>query len=85
MTFKKGQSGNPAGRRKEDGDLRELVRKHTSKAIERLVYWMNSDEPKASVSAASILLDRGWGKPAQAVEISGQIETITVNVIEKNK
>ncbi len=28
----------------------------------------------ARVSAATAILDRGWGKPGQAVEIGGEIE-----------
>lgn len=32
---------------------------------------MRGDEGKASVSAAMGLLAYGWGKPAQAVEVSG--------------
>ena len=46
-------------------EIRSLARKHTEEALERLVYWMRSDNPKASVSSSAALLDRGWGKPAQ--------------------
>lgn len=67
MPFKKGQSGNPGGRPKEDNEVKDLARKHTKTAIARLVFWMNSDNPKASVSASQALLDRGYGKPAQAI------------------
>ncbi len=69
--WKKGQSGNPGGRTKESKDVKELAKKHTKEAIERLVFWMRSDNAKASVSAANVLLDRGHGKPAQSTEISG--------------
>ena len=65
MTFKKGQSGNPRGRPRENHEVRQLVRAQTRKAIERLVFWMKSDNPKASVSACIAILDRAWGRPAQ--------------------
>ncbi len=65
--FKKGQSGNPGGRPKGDKELQELARTHTKAAITRLVEWMKSDNAKASVQASTALLDRGWGRPVQAV------------------
>lgn len=69
MAFKKGESGNPGGRPKENEELKRLAREHSKEAIERLAFWMHSDNAKASVSAAQALLDRGYGKPVQ--EISG--------------
>ena len=38
------------------------VRQRRSEAIERLVHWMRSDHPTASVAACNALLDRGHGK-----------------------
>ena len=67
MPFQKGRSGNPGGRPKEDGDVKALARQHTDEAVKRLAQWLRSDNPKASVSAAIALLDRGYGKPAQAI------------------
>lgn len=65
--FVKGQSGNPSGRPKEPGWVKELARQHTPRAIERLVEWMESNHPSASPAAANALLDRAWGRPAQAI------------------
>lgn len=82
--FVKGQSGNPGGKCKTtikveiDGEVRdatlaELARPHTFAALQTLVD-ITQDEraPKpARVSAATALLDRGWGKPRQELELSG--------------
>lgn len=65
--FQPGQSGNPGGRPKAADDVRDLARQHTVAAVEKLVFWLASDNPKASVAAANSLLDRGWGRPVQAV------------------
>jgi hypothetical protein len=66
----KGESGNPGGRPKGYGDVRELARQHTSDAVQTLVTIMNDPvaAPSARTSAASAILDRGWGKPSVVTE-----------------
>jgi hypothetical protein len=63
--FKKGQSGNPGGRAKGIAEMQELARTHTPAAIEALVVSLANAQTR--VHAAVALLDRGWGKPAQAI------------------
>lgn len=70
MPFKKGQSGNPNGRRKENSELTDLARKWTNEAMERLAYWMRSENAKASVAASSIILDRAYGKAQQTIDLT---------------
>ena len=71
--FPKGSSGNPKGRPKEYGDLKALAREHTQAAIERLEFWLQSDDARASVQAAGILLDRGWGKPGLDIKLRAEL------------
>lgn len=86
MPWQKGQSGNPGGgKRQELADgrtLRELAREHTPAAIKALVGALADPTGAVRVSAATAILDRGWGKPAQAVELTGAdggpIETLDV-------
>ena len=74
MPFKKGQSGNPQGRRVEClPEIKDLARQHTKEAIERLVEWMRSKDPKASPFAAKELLNRGWGHAPQYHHHSGEL------------
>lgn len=71
--FRKGQSGNPTGRPKIIAEVRDLARAHTEDAIKALVRIVTSGESEAArVSAAQALLDRGWGKPSQSIDIGGQ-------------
>jgi hypothetical protein len=52
-------------------DVRDLARKHTAVAVETLAEIMNDiDAPKsARVQAATSILDRGWGKAPQTIEM----------------
>ena len=64
MTFKKGESGNPGGRPKVVGHVKELAKQYTEEAIRTLAEVMGNAEapPAARVKASECLLDRAWGK-----------------------
>ena len=73
MAFVKGQSGNPGGRPKAvmpDGrTLSEAAREHSPAALEVLVKALTN--PETALAAAKEILDRGFGRPAQSVELTG--------------
>jgi hypothetical protein len=66
--------------RKAIAEIRSLARSHTKTAVNVLVGVMRSKDAThaARVSAANSILDRGWGKAAQALGNSddGTLELI---------
>jgi hypothetical protein len=80
MRFEKGQSGNPGGRPKAYGEIRDLARQHTDLALQTLVeIATHGENESARVTAANAILDRGWGKPAVPVVAADVPEVITLN------
>jgi hypothetical protein len=75
MPFAKGQSGNLGGRPKALKAIEEVARDHTAEALATLVRVCTDAfaPPAAQVAAANALLDRGWGKPKQAIDAKGTL------------
>jgi Family of unknown function (DUF5681) len=68
----KGVSGNPKGRPPELSAIQDLARTYTEEALEKLVRLMRKGKSETvQLAAALALLDRGHGKPVQALEHAG--------------
>ena len=67
MPFQPGQSGNPSGRPKQDPAIRALARENAEKALGVFIADLESDDAKIRQGAAKEILDRAYGKPAQAI------------------
>lgn len=66
--FAPGKSGNPGGRPKVPSHIREMARALTEEAIETAADIMRNpgETGSARMAAVNAILDRGWGKAAQA-------------------
>jgi hypothetical protein len=68
--FKPGQSGNPGGRPRAVASLQIEARRHMGMALKVLAEIAKRGEKEASrVAAATALLDRGFGRPIQSMEM----------------
>jgi len=65
-------------------EIRSLARGHTESAINCLAGIMNKENaPEAArISAAVALLDRGWGKPVQAI-VGGDEDDNPINLLHR--
>jgi hypothetical protein len=80
-SFRPGQSGNLTGRPKRPAtiearrlfrDVADAARERTQDAINTLAAIMKNPKTPAAarISAAQAILDRGYGKPAQAIDVN---------------
>lgn len=87
--FKPGQSGNPKGRPKKLPDLERLLTEvlgdeddKDSNAMRILNALAERALKKGGDRAAEILLDRGWGKAKQSIDLHHDGDPITTVIYE---
>jgi hypothetical protein len=77
MRFRKGKSGNPGGRPKVLRELQELARNHAPAVIAELARLaLKGKNETARIAAGRELLDRGFGRARQSLEVSEPGENI---------
>jgi hypothetical protein len=72
MAWRKGQSGNPGGRPKGGNGLAEVIRKKLDPEVVFQKLWdiaENAPSEQTRLRALELLMERGWKKPAQVVEV----------------
>ena len=63
--------------------MQTLARSHTAEAIETLLEIMRNGKPdRARSAAAELLLDRGWGRAPQTIDIPDEREKILANLTD---
>jgi hypothetical protein len=70
--FPKGQSGNPGGRSPVVKAIQDLAREHGPRAIQAILHLAEtSQDEKVRLAAWDKILDRGYGRAAQAITGEG--------------
>ncbi len=64
------QKGAP---NKATRELKAAFQKHEKKLVKALLALTKSDDERVRLGAIQACLDRGWGKPAQAVQVGGDL------------
>lgn len=73
-----GQSGNPGGRPVMPPEVKEALMAATLPAMRRLVALIDSGDERISLLASQAVLDRAFGKAAQAVD-----KNVTVTSVQQ--
>lgn len=69
--FQPGQSGNPGGQPKGLSEFKQAMRDLSPRAVDLIKAALESGEPEREQWAVDQVLNRAWGKPAQAVTGEG--------------
>jgi hypothetical protein len=79
-SYSPGSSGNKGGRPKGIGEIRAIARAYSYEAIEILVSIARDKDAREAcrIAAASILLDRAWGRAESAKSIDDTTEHMPV-------
>ena len=75
--FQPGQTGNKGGRPKktdEERTLEQMCKDKTPRALATILSIMDDgQQERARLAAAQYIIDRGWGKAKESVELSGSV------------
>lgn len=72
--FLPGTCSNPGGRPKGNPAVKDLLKKHSVDAAEKVVELLNCGNPKIELAAAQEILNRTEGKPLQVQDVQMELQ-----------
>lgn len=80
--FQKGVSGNPGGRKKIPPDVKSLAKDNGLDAMKALIGLLKSSDERVKLQAATVILDRGFGRVAQAADPDDVKGGVTIQIVQ---
>ncbi len=70
-------------------ELKAAIQRHGDELVQALLALTKSDDERVRLGAIQAALDRGWGKPTQAVDLGGEmaitkIERVIIDPTNRN-
>ena len=81
LAWRKGVSGNPRGRPPARIDIAALARVHGPRCIEVAVELLDDPDSRIRLGALVALLDRGFGRPVQAIAADPNTAPIAMHLL----
>ena len=75
--FLAGNSPNPGGRPKGNPAVKDLLKKHSVDAAQKVVDLLRCGNPKIELAAAQEILNRTEGKPLQVQDVAMEVNGLT--------
>ena len=72
--FTPGSHANPGGRPKGNPAVKDLLKKHSVDAAEKVIELLNCGNPKIELAAAQEILNRTEGKPLQVQDVAMDVK-----------
>jgi hypothetical protein len=81
IPWQPGQSGNPKGRSKEQGEIERLAKDRSKRALERIIELVESTDERIALMAAKEVLDRAFGRAKQSEDADVDGRQLTINIV----
>ncbi len=69
---------------KARAEIQALAREHSPKAFAKIIALIDDPNSKVAFCAAQEVLNRAWGKPAQAIEVTGEMRRYVIEIPTQN-
>ena len=83
--FIKGKSGNPAGRPKDNPEVKEILKAACPQAAQELVKYIHDKNPKIALCAITEILNRVYGRPVQNANVQMDVAITPASILEAIK
>ncbi len=66
---------------KATASIKAAIQKHGEALVKALLALTKSDDERVRLGAIQAALDRGWGKPTQAVDLGAEVQITSIEMV----